>query len=625
MRISGAIAGLLGGISLSACLSFENIKPDHLVSRPVKDRQILIDGNASEWTEYGSYHALRSTEGESDAATFRLTHDPSTNTLYVLLIARDAPQRVDLFLDVSGDATLDRPVQLIFEDELAAAQAQHLAAATAVKSASETETVYEWTIDFGALGSDAVTSQPTNIGFDIEIRRQDGELLQWGDGEEKWFNKRRLSRLSLVPADTAFGRVEGETRWADKTHLSHPQRVLIEHVGNDGYRHLVKVGDETGAFETTVPVGVYLVRAIDSRTVASLSEPVRVSVKANKTVSIGAVITKRSTLANLDAVITEVIDQENLKAIGVAYVEDGRVAYAKAFGKQANGDPAGDATIFRMASVSKPVAAMAVFSLVANGLWSLDEPLANYWTDPDIADDPRHRIITSRMVLSHTSGLPNSRGDEPLAFLHNPGVQQSYSGEGFTYLRRAVEVKLKRPFQEIAEEYVFDPAGMRSSSYIWPEGGEDYYAGKFHGEFIFNRPAGDEADVKGGLLTTVPDLEKFLLWMIDGAGLSDNLWSEIAATNNPSLLLNPEDDPRRYGLGWVIYENAAVAMTHGGSERGARAYIALLPEERSGLVVVANGTGGLPAVRTIFEATLKKNHSLAAIETEFARWESFDW
>jgi len=267
---------------------------------------------------------------------------------------------------------------------------------------------------------------------------------------------------------------------------------------------------------------------------------------------------------------------------------------------------------------------MVVLALVGQGKWALDEPLSNYWVDPDLKSKPELAHLTTRMVLRHLSGLPNSRGGGPLAFSSEPGAQQSYSGEGFRYLRRAIEAKYGRSFQSMADEYVFDPAGMTQSTFAWPADNEARVAGKFYGDFEFDVPKGDESNIVGGLYATTRDLGRFLVWMNNDTGLSDELWAELATPNDIELLSAPEEDPRRHGLSWVIYDQNDLTLTHGGNEMGVRAYIAILPDRQSGLAVVVNGSGGVPLIRAIFEATLKQHRPMEDIEAEFERWDSFD-
>lgn len=96
--------------------------------------------------------------------------------------------------------------------------------------------------------------------------------------------------------------------------------------------------------------------------------------------------------------------------------------------------PVTEATVFDVASLSKPVAAYIALQLVDSGTLDLDEPLSRRvqkGVPSPLASSP----ITARHVLTHTSGLPNLRGDEPLRTCFSPGSWFSYSSVGFAYLQ----------------------------------------------------------------------------------------------------------------------------------------------------------------------------------------------
>ena len=114
-----------------------------------------------------------------------------------------------------------------------------------------------------------------------------------------------------------------------------------------------------------------------------------------------------------------------------------------------------DDSVFQAASLSKPVFAYAVLKLAQEGSLNLDAPLVSYlpqgylhiqnpfaFGQPPITDRvvaQEFQAVTARMVLSHTSGLPNWSSD-PLAFDFKPGAGWQYSGEGFMLLQRVVEL-----------------------------------------------------------------------------------------------------------------------------------------------------------------------------------------
>jgi len=612
----------LGIDPLNTGAASATFNPGYIVSQNTTI-DVVLDGKADEWPVERELYYLNNLDTEAGQVTVSVSHNAETGILYVLVESEDSLKRVDIFLDVTADNTLDRPVQLIFKDTLSAAQAQHNGAVEIATGRSASGFVSEWQINLNVLGLRGDLRRPTMIGFDIEAVNEYNVLRQWSRTDGKFENKRRLNRLLLTPKNTSFGKMEGATKWAESTVLTPPARLLLRRMDNPKNRFYLNTNPTTGSFEVDLPVGTYQVQVLDSRTVGSAAPITRVDIKAGQSTLPPALVTRRPSIP-LGTLTAELLNDENIRAIGIALVEQGEISIVAGYGIQANGAPVNEGSLFRMASVSKPVAAMIVMSLIEKGLWSLDEPLANYWIDPDINGDPRHLQLTTRRVLTHTTGLPNSRGNKPLTFIYDPNAKQSYSGEGFLYLRRAIEEKFGRSFQNIAEEQVFGPAGMKNSTFIWPEDGEIHYTGKFHGDFMFGRPEEEEANVRGGLLTTMPDLARFLVWVVNGAGLSDGLWEQITASNSRELLIEGEHESRYYGLGWVINDDKGLVLTHGGSERGARTFMVILPKERSAMVVATNSSGGLPAIRTLFEATLKKERPLFSVETEFMNWEKFD-
>ena len=98
-------------------------------------------------------------------------------------------------------------------------------------------------------------------------------------------------------------------------------------------------------------------------------------------------------------------------------------------------------TVFEAASLSKPVFAAIVMQLVSEGAIDLARPLAEYLPLPNPADE-RAKAITATHVLSHSSGWRNWRGgrEVTLAADFQPGERFSYSGEGYFFLQRVVEL-----------------------------------------------------------------------------------------------------------------------------------------------------------------------------------------
>ena len=139
-----------------------------------------------------------------------------------------------------------------------------------------------------------------------------------------------------------------------------------------------------------------------------------------------------------------IMNKHHINTIGVAVIESGEIDWTGYYGQQAPGIPASANTLFDVGSITKLITTQTVLQLVKAGKINLDEPMSEHWIDPDLINDERHQKLTPRLVLTHSTGLPNWRffsDDNTLKFIHQPGSQYSYSGEGFQYLAKFVENK----------------------------------------------------------------------------------------------------------------------------------------------------------------------------------------
>src|SRR5215213_1378357 len=107
----------------------------------------------------------------------------------------------------------------------------------------------------------------------------------------------------------------------------------------------------------------------------------------------------------LDTQVPALLARYRVASVSMALIEDGRVVLERAYGEQSAGVPATVGTLYGLASVTKPVSAETLLRLAAAGRFSLDEPVASAWIDPDVADDSRARVLTVRHALAHQTGL----------------------------------------------------------------------------------------------------------------------------------------------------------------------------------------------------------------------------
>lgn len=294
------------------------------------------------------------------------------------------------------------------------------------------------------------------------------------------------------------------------------------------------------------------------------------------------------------AFVDSLMKAYHVPVVGVSIIQNGKLKQVKMFGNLPKHSPAPVNTLFNIASLTKPLTATTVLLLVSQGKWQMDEPLYHYWTDPDVANDERNKKLTTLHVLSHQSGLPNWRGQEPdgkLSFAFEPGTQWKYSGEGFEYLRQALEHKFKIPFERLVDSLLFKPLKMDDTRYYWDASVDSsLYANRYHEDGSpFNLETWYTANPSNLVLTTVSDYAKFGIGVMSGSILSPLVYKEMT-TNQAQL-----PDNKEWGLSWRLVKhlsNGEYALVHTGGNPGIKTIIILLPISKRGVVVFTNGEKG---------------------------------
>lgn len=286
------------------------------------------------------------------------------------------------------------------------------------------------------------------------------------------------------------------------------------------------------------------------------------------------------------------LKEQQVPALGLGIIIHGILQQVKVFGSMKEGQPAAYNTIFNVASLTKPVTALLTLQLVSQGKWDLDEPLYKYWTDPDISQDPRHKKLTTRIVLSHQTGFPNWRWltpDKKLAFAFDPGTKYQYSGEGFEYLRKALEHKFHKRLDQMADELLFRPLQMRDTKYTWYQSDSSRVALGYNTAGQAYPPERNKsANAADDLLTTIGDYGHFLAHILNGAGLSSRIFDEMVAHQVQTK------DNKYFGLGFEIYDlgNGDYALSHGGADRGVQTIFFIVPKTGQGIVIFTNVDDG---------------------------------
>jgi carboxyl-terminal processing protease len=162
----------------------------------------------------------------------------------------------------------------------------------------------------------------------------------------------------------------------------------------------------------------------------------------------------------------------NVPGLSIALIQEGEIVWVEGFGKAntITGKPVAGDTVFEAASISKAIAAYAAMVLVERGVLALDEPMHRYLSQPWLPPSAYAEQITLRQLLSHTSGLTNNVNPVDKSIASPPGERFAYSGVGFMVLQEVLEQVTGKSFEQIAQELVFEPLAMDSSSYVVPQG-----------------------------------------------------------------------------------------------------------------------------------------------------------
>jgi CubicO group peptidase (beta-lactamase class C family) len=318
--------------------------------------------------------------------------------------------------------------------------------------------------------------------------------------------------------------------------------------------------------------------------------------------------------------------------LAIALVCDGRLAWAAGYGvaNQTTGEPVTPATRFQAASVSKPVTAWGVLRLVEQGRIDLDEPVVDHlrrWRPPPSPFQAEG--ITVRRLLSHTAGLSvhgyagqtldrplppieaslsaEAGGSFPVELLEAPGRRWLYSGGGYSVLQLLIEDLSARPFAEFMQTEVLERLGMTASSFQWRRTAvtacpHDAEGGQIP-DFTFAEQAA------AGLVTTAPDLARFVAAALPGPE-GEPPGRGVLRPSGVRLALTaaPGTDGRwglGYGLGWL--PSGDRLAYHEGANRGWRAGLALLPDRRGGIVVLANGDAGSAPINAVVQQWVRRS------------------
>ncbi|MBC7948876.1 MAG: serine hydrolase [Chitinophagaceae bacterium] len=316
----------------------------------------------------------------------------------------------------------------------------------------------------------------------------------------------------------------------------------------------------------------------------------------------------------------------------VLIARDGKVIYEGAFGVADIGMKAAitPQTLFNTGSISKTFVAYGILHLAARNRLSLDDELYKYF--PDFRDTAIARKVKLHHLLTHTSGLPDSRkvGEErafylvakdaenfaPLKettnLLFEPGTRYKYSNPAFNGLALIIEMVSGMKWQNYIRDSIFIPAGMLTSTITdgpHPESGVSHgYVKNKEGQFE-ELDYGEEptfaAAGNGGVWSSVQELWKYEQAIQKNIFLTEE-WTKKSRTVFPYRGWMDET-PSRLGLSWFLTRELNMEMKgHTGSQGGFISDYLWLPEKKLFYVLLCNIPRPINEIRAaVLETVLK--------------------
>ncbi|CDK00515.1 Beta-lactamase [Microbacterium sp. C448] len=332
----------------------------------------------------------------------------------------------------------------------------------------------------------------------------------------------------------------------------------------------------------------------------------------------------------LPTFIEKALEQTGVPGAAVAVVSNGEVVFEEGYGVRdmTTNEPVDVDTVFPIASLSKPLSSSIVAKAITeDDELSWEDPVVEYL--PDFAlNDPyvtEHGKIAD--YFSHRTGIPTGAGDDledigfdvdyimahmdqiPLASFRDT---YQYSNFGLTVGGEAVAASRGQTWAETAQELLFEPLGMTSTTTLHDEylAADDRAAmhartGDGQYEQLFDRDADAEAPA-GGVASTVGDIAKWMNMVlangeVDGAEFIDplvlaNTYSAHSITGGDARNLTSRTSHYAFGMNVGSTVTGRVNINHSGAFGwGTATNATMIPDLNIGIVVLTNGApSGVP-------------------------------
>jgi len=319
--------------------------------------------------------------------------------------------------------------------------------------------------------------------------------------------------------------------------------------------------------------------------------------------------------------IAERMADYNVPGVSIAVINDYQIEWARGYGVLEAGwsEQVTPQTLFQVASIAKPVIAVAALHYVEQGLVDLDSDVKSKlvsWQVPENEFTTEEKV-TLRRLLSHNAGVtvegfrgyalgedvPNLQqilngewpaNSPPIRVDIVPGTQYRYSGGGYMIVQQLLEDVTGEPFPDIIQNSVLVPWGMTASTFESPLPERlRAIAASGHRADGTPIPGGwhtyPEMGSGASMWSTSSDMAQFGIGvMLSYAGESDGILSHAMAIQ----MLTPQIDDR--GLGPLVYDDGGdlFYFMHPGANDGYKSVLVIYPQRGQGVVILTNGDNG---------------------------------
>ena len=233
---------------------------------------------------------------------------------------------------------------------------------------------------------------------------------------------------------------------------------------------------------------------------------------------------------------------------GIVYLtQNGEVLFSNAKGNDELGNALTADTPMYIGSVSKQFCATAIMMLKEQGKLSVDDTLDKYFPEYELGKD-----ITIKNLLTMRSGIPNLHEDlqlfssltpdntesENIEIINSwvfskqlnfqPDTAYEYSNTNYTLLANIVEMVSEKPYNEFIRENIFNPLNMEHTGFVSEVDENDFFSAYLtYDTFEYNDEADGVAKGAGDIVSTAPDMDKWMTGLSSGEIITDESYSEM--------------------------------------------------------------------------------------------------